>query len=167
MQSTHTGKKEFIQINGSIKELTTIEDHAGTVLHQVLRPLMLEFNPHDVVQVIVGATLLAIPVGLTEEVWTLGETLGWERIVLLMLVSSMFLSGFTYYISYQRHIFTHWQEFLKRVIGTYLLSLIVAGIFLFIIDKAPIGTDIVLTIKRMIIVAFPASLSAAVVDLIK
>lgn len=164
---SHNSKHEVISVGGKLKELITVKDEKGTVLHKVMKPLMLEFTAHDVVQVIVGATLLAIPVGLTEEVWKLGEYLSWGRIIVLMLLSLIFISGFTYYVSYKKHISTHWDEFLKRLLGTYVLSLFVAGLFLFLIDKAPLGPDIVITIKRMVIVAFPASLSAAVVDLIK
>jgi len=42
----------------------------------------------------------------------------------------------------------------------------VAGL-LTIIEVAPWSTDLALTIKRMIIVAFPASMSAVVADTIK
>jgi uncharacterized membrane protein len=164
---SHTSKRETISVSGKLKELITIHDAEGNVLHKVLRPLMLDFNAHDAVQVIVGATLLAIPVGLTEEVWQLGETLSNIRIGFLAFFSLLFIAGFTYYVSYRRHIKTHRPEFVQRLLGTYILSLIVAIIFLFIIDKAPITTDFVLTLKRAIIIAFPASLSAAVVDLIK
>ena len=164
---SNTIKKEVLHVDGGHKELTTIHDEKGNILHHILHPLRIDIHPHDVVQVIVGATLLAIPVGLTEEVWRLGETLSWGRIGMLCFFSLVFLFGFTYYISYQQHMYTHWPEFLKRVIGTYILSLLVVGTFLFMIDKAPITTDLVVTIKRIIIVAFPASLSAAVVDLIK
>lgn len=163
----HTGKREIVSVGGGLKELITITDEAGNVIHKSLRPLMLKFTLHDMAQVMVGATLIAIPVGLTEEVWRLGETLSWMRIGTLTCLSLMFMGSFMYYISYQQHLRTHWNEFLKRLIGTYLLTLLVAGVFLLVIDKAPIDVDLVLTIKRMIIVAFPASLSGAVVDLIK
>jgi len=50
----------------------------------------------------------------------------------------------------------------RQMVGSYG-----AGILLTIIDKCPLGMDNMLALKRVIIVAFPASMSAAVSDSIK
>ena len=58
-------------------------------------------------------------------------------------------------------------DFIKRVIGTYLISLLVVALILTLIDKCPWGIDNALAIKRIILVAFPAAMSGTLSDTIK
>jgi len=58
-------------------------------------------------------------------------------------------------------------EYYKRVAAIYLFSLLVVSLILTIIQKCPWGTDNLLALKRIFIVAFPASMSAAVSDALK
>jgi hypothetical protein len=51
-----------------------------------------------------------------------------------------------------------------RVVTTYLLSVIIVGLLLTIVDKCPWFTDFDVALKRTLIGAFPASLSATVTD---
>ncbi|MCK4429723.1 MAG: hypothetical protein KAW19_00325, partial [Candidatus Aminicenantes bacterium] len=62
-------KKEVVRIEGKLKEIVTIHDEKGKILHKIISPLMVEFHPKDVLQVIIGAAILAVPVGFTEETW--------------------------------------------------------------------------------------------------
>jgi uncharacterized membrane protein len=160
-------KREIIRIGKHLNEMITIRDSGGNLLHKMVKPLMIEFYPRDVVQVIVGATILAIPVAFTEEVWRLGADLPNRNILYLGLVSIIFICLFVYYNFYRSHLKTHWLEFLKRVASIYILAILVVGMILFIIGQAPLGADWLITLKRMIIIAFPASMSAAVADMIK
>jgi uncharacterized membrane protein len=50
---------------------------------------------------------------------------------------------------------------------TYVISLLVVAGFLTMIQKAPWEADLLLALKRTIIVAFPASMSATISDIIK
>ncbi len=160
-------KKEIIRIGAHLNELITIFDSAGNLLHKVVRPLMIEFYLRDVIQIIVGATILAIPISFTEEVWNFGTSLPNIKFIYLSAMSVLFICLFVYHNFYKEHIKTHYGEFIKRVISIYILSLLVSGIILFLIDQAPAGINWIITFKRMIIVAFPASMSAAVADMIK
>ena len=127
-----------------------------------------EFHPRDLLQVIVGASILAIPVGLTEETWRLGETLPFFNIIVFMLVSLLFISAFVYYNYYKIHgLKEHHTKFLKRVLLTYVFSFLVVALLLSLIQKTPWTTDWILALKRVVIVTFPASMSAAVADMIK
>jgi uncharacterized membrane protein len=163
----HKIERQLIHIGRSLRELVIIRDAKGTIMQRAMHPLMLEFHPHDILQVIVGSMLLAIPVGFTEEVWRLGETLSWTRVLLLSATSLLFISSFVYAHSYRKHWGNYKGEFFKRVLGTYVFSMLVAALFLLFIDKAPWDIDMAVAIKRTIIVAFPASMSAAVADMIK
>ena len=160
-------KREIIRIGAHLSELVTVLDSAGNTLHKVVRPLMIEFYLRDVIQVIVGATILAIPIAFTEEVWRLGAELPNRNIVYLFIMSVVFICLFVYHNFYREHLKTHWTEFIKRVISIYIISMLIVGIILFIINQAPLGLEWTITLKRMVIIAFPASMSAAVADMIK
>jgi uncharacterized membrane protein len=160
-------KKEVVRVNGRLRELVTVRDERGKIMHKVMSPLMVEFHPRDVIQVIVGASILAIPVAFTEETWRLGELLPMINVLGILLLSVLFISSFVYYNYYRNRIKNHKNEFFKRVFSTYVLSLIVVAVILTLIKQTPWTADFALSIKRVILVSFPASMSAAVADMIK
>jgi len=155
------------RIEGRLHMITPIVDGAGKVLQHVVTPLMVELRRRDIMQIIVGASVLAIPVGFTEETWNLGERLPLANVLALTIISILFIAAFVYFNFYRNHLRGYVLEYVKRVIAIYILALIVVGVLLAIIDKTPWGTDGALAVKRIIIVAFPASMSAAISDSIK
>jgi uncharacterized membrane protein len=155
------------RIGGYLHRVVPIKDATGKVLNYALKPLMIEFRPRDVMQVIVGASLLSIPVCFTEEVWVLGAELPLANVIGLSILSALFIGLFVYYNFYRFNLKGHVLEFVKRIAGTYILSLVVVALLLTIINKCPWGVDNLTAIKRILIVAFPASMSAAVSDSIK
>ena len=155
------------RIGGYLHKLVPIVDSTGKVISYVTAPLMVELRPRDVMQIIVGASILAVPVGFTEETWSLGERLLLGNVLVLTVVSILFIAVFVYFNFYRFELRDHVFEYIKRVVAIYVLSLIVVGILLTIIEKCPWGTDNILALKRIIIVAFPASMSAAVSDTVK
>lgn len=144
-----------------------MHDSKGNLIHKMISPLMVEFHAHDLVQVMVGASILAIPVGFTEEVWQMGNHLPFSRVFGIGLLSLFFISAFVYYNSYQNHIAKHWDEFIKRVLTTYVLSLLIVALILTLVQVTPWQADFAVALKRVILVAFPASMSAAVADMLK
>jgi len=74
---------------------------------------------------------------------------------------------FVYYNFYRYNLKDHKIDFLKRIIGTYFISMIVVTVLLTIIMKCPWGIDNILAIKRIIIVTFPAVMGATLSDTIK
>ena len=118
-------------------------------------------------QMMVGASILAIPVGFTEETWMLGTTLPFRNVLALAFVSLLFIAAFVYFNFYRFHLRGYKWEFIKRIVGIYGVALVVVAVLLTIIDKCPWGIDNLTAMKRVIIVAFPASMSAAVRDLLK
>lgn len=160
--------KEFIKINNRLHEITIIKDLSGNILQQVIKPTMIHFYGHDFFQVIVGATLLAIPVAYTEETWNLGGQLPVYNVICIAILSLIFISFFIYFHSYKNQLRKHYLEFLLRVFLTYILSAAVVTLLLLLINKAPFNTaEYITTIKRIIIISLPASMSAAVTDMIK
>ncbi|MEK7188941.1 MAG: DUF2391 family protein [Patescibacteria group bacterium] len=162
-------------VAGTIKDVATlpldvaraVADEMQDILRRATNPLRTEFLLKDVLQVIIGATILAVPVGLSQESWGLASELPASRIAILAAISIVFIGTFVYYNYYRGTFAEHWDEYIKRVLSTYIFSLLVVAGLLSIIEVAPWSMDWVLTLKRTIIVAFPASMSAVVADTIK
>ena len=167
MKDKLTTKRKFVRVDGRLRELVTVYDKTGKLVQKIMNPVMLEFYPRDIVQVLIGATLLAVPVAFTEETWRLGETLPNISFFGLFILSMTFISIFVYYNYYRNKFKEHWNEFVKRVMSTYIFSFLVVGLILFLIQKAPFQTDLLLALKRIVIVTFPASMSAAIADIVK
>ncbi len=155
------------RIGGYLQKIVTVKDSSGKVIHTIMSPFMVELKPRDIMQIVIGATVLAMPVGLTEETWILGKELSFYKVACLGVLSILFLALFIYFNFYRYNIKGHVFDYIKRVVVTYLLSVIVVGVLLSIIDKCPWGIDNTLAIKRIITAAFPASMAATLSDTLK
>lgn len=155
------------RIGGYLHWVIPVADKSGEVISYVLKPLMVEFKPRDIIQVMVGAALLAIPVSFTEEAWLMGQTLPIANIVAIAIVSIGLIALFVYFNFYKGTLQGHAGSFVKRSLGTYLISLVVVAVILTIIGKCPWVVDNLLAVKRIIIVAFPAAMSGTLSDTIK
>ena len=155
------------RIGGYLHKVITIADSTGKAVQTVVSPFMVELKPKDILQIIVGATILAIPVGLTEETWVLAQELKLKSVILLGAISLFFIALFVYFNFYRFNLKGYVTQYIKRVVATYGLSLLVVGLLLTIIEKCPWGVDNILAIKRIIITAFPASMAATLSDTIK
>jgi uncharacterized membrane protein len=160
-------KPTIQRIDGRLHLIRDVRDDAGNVEHRVVMPLGVEFGLRDLAEIVVGATVLAIPVGYTEEVWLLGESLSNLHAILIVLVSLMFTAAFTYTVFYRDHFKGFEDEFIKRLASSYLVTLTVAAVVLLLVDKLPLFADPGVAIRRSILVAFPATFSATVVDSLK
>ena len=167
MENNSSTKITIKRIGGYLHRVVELVDSTGEVIHIIVSPFMVELKLRDILQIIVGATILAIPVGLTEETWILGKELPLKNVILVGTISITFLAGFIYFNFYRFHIKEHFWEYIKRVIATYGLSLVVVGLFLTVIQKCPWGIDNLLAVKRIIITALPASMSATISDVLK
>lgn len=167
MEEQQKQQTKIKRIGGYLHRIIPIMDTAGKAIHYTITPLMVEFKPRDLMQVIVGASILAVPVALTEETWNLGESLPLKNVLLLSTISIVFIGAFVYFNFYRYMLKGHIVEYIKRVASIYLFSLLIVGLILTIIQKCPWGIDNILAFKRIFIVAFPSSMSAAVSDTIK
>ncbi|HOP65258.1 MAG TPA: DUF2391 family protein, partial [Spirochaetota bacterium] len=127
------------RIGGYLHKVVEIADSAGKGFNFVVQPLMTEFRPRDLMQVVVGASMLAVPVAFTEETWSLGEKLPLFNVILLSIISLCFISGFVYLNFYRFMLKDNIMNFLKRTLSIYIFSLIVVGTILTIIQKCPWG----------------------------
>lgn len=129
--------------------------------------LRVEFHFEDLLQVLIGAAVLAIPVGFTAEVWRLGVNLPGFNVFLIGIVSVLFISAFTYHHYYHKKIKTHWPDFTERVLFTYVISFLVVAVLLTLIQQTPWVSDFSLALKRTVIVTLPSTMSAAIADVLK
>ena len=124
----------------------------------------LYFNLEDVGQIAIGAFALAVPVSFSQEAWDLGQTLSWYNLFLIFILSISFLSLFAYQSIFQGTVSKRVAVYIFRVFAAYLITLAVIALLLFAIDKFPILSDPVVALKRLIIIAMPASMGAIIVD---
>ncbi len=118
----------------------------------------------DVAEIILGAVLMGFPVAVTEEVWTISEELPLGRVLYICLASIAILAWFVFHVFYHGTLKETVGQFIFRVLIAYGITLFTVGSILFAIDQLPLFDDPSVAIKRMIIVALPASFAATVID---
>lgn len=126
--------------------------------------MKLNFDLEDASQVAIGAFALAVPISFSEEAWSLSETLPAENILLMACLSVMFLAFFTYESVFQGDISYRIPVFLFRILIAYVVAGLVVALVLTALDKFPITSEPVIAVKRLIIIAMPASMGAIIVD---
>ena len=125
------------------------------------------FRLQDLSEIVVGSVLLAFPIAITEEVWNLGKELSLFSTLAIVASSLFFLTWFAFHTFYQSDLSSHRNDLILRVVSVYCVTLTVAALILGMFAQFPLLTEPAVAIKRMIIVALPASFCATVVDSIR
>lgn len=125
---------------------------------------MKKMNLEDISQVIIGASILSTPIAFTEEAWKLGETLPTFNIILLIVLSLLFIGMYIYHGIYEGYVRIRIKVFFIRILLIYILTLLVVTLILGALHRYPFIADPLLSLKRSIVIAFPASMGAVVVD---
>ena len=118
----------------------------------------------DVAEIIIGSLVLAFPVAATEEIWDISTELSVARAVVISLGSLVFISFFVQTTYRHDFSFSSQKELAARVLTVYGLTLLVSAAVLLALDKLPLLTETLVAVKRAVIVAFPASFAATVID---
>lgn len=63
------GRASLKRINGILHRVTPLFDEAGQLVQWAVAPVMVELRLRDLLQILVGSSLLAVPVAFTEETW--------------------------------------------------------------------------------------------------
>lgn len=124
----------------------------------------LKFNVEDAGQVVIGAFALAVPISFSEEAWRLGETLPISNLIMVFCLSIAFLGLFAYGSVFQQNIRHRVPVFIWRIAIAYILAAIVVALILLSLNKLPILTEPLIALKRLIVIAMPASMGAIIVD---
>jgi len=126
-----------------------------------------EFSRQDLAEIAVGACVMAFPAATTSEVWDLGRELSMVRVLLFALASLFFLALLIFVLHHRAEEMVNRKVFLQRVLSTYLVTLAISALLLFGLDQFDLLADPIVSLKRAILVAFPASFAATVVDSLK
>jgi uncharacterized membrane protein len=121
-------------------------------------------NSEDIMQVIVGASALSVPVAFSEESWNLGRTLPLQNIMLLVALSLLFINLYSFHSIFQRNIRHRAGAFLSRTLLDYGVTLLVVFVVLLALNRMPLLTEPLVAVKRALVLSFPASMGAVVVD---
>ena len=132
-----------------------------------MEPAKTRFGIKHVLQAIVGATLLAVPIGFTEETWRLGETLPLWNVIAILVISLFFIAIFVYRNFSKNIPHFYFVDLVKRIVVIYIISFLIVAMLLTVIQRAPWALDWVLAFKRTVIVTFPSALSAAIAGNLK
>jgi uncharacterized membrane protein len=122
------------------------------------------FNWEDASQVMIGAFTLGVPISFSEEAWRMGETLAAANLLMLSIMSLVFLSLYTHQVVFQGNVRRRIAAYLLRILLAYGLTLLVVGLILIALNKFPIGDEPIVALKRLLIIAMPASMGAIIVD---
>lgn len=126
--------------------------------------LKLYFNSEDASQIAIGAFAMAMPIAFTQEAWTMAETLPLANLILLCGLSLFFLTHYSYFSLFQSNIKHRVMSYIIRIVLAYVITLFVVCLVLLALDKFPIIQQPFIALKRLIIIAMPASLGAIIVD---
>lgn len=124
----------------------------------------LNFNLEDASQVMIGAFTLAVPISFSEEAWRMGETLPALNLTILMCMSLIFLAFYTYQSVFQGDIKSREFAYVARILIAYGMTALVVSLILFSLNKFPLAEEPLVALKRLIIIAMPASMGAIIVD---
>ena len=155
------------KIDGVLHKITTIKDRDGQILKQKIDKIKADLTIQDVMQILVGASILAIPSALTEEVWDMGKSVPWINILAMLFIEYLIIGMFIYFKSYSENIKTYRVAFVKRILVIMLFSGLIIGLFLALVGQLPLFDDTGVAVKRIIIGMLPASMSATVMDSLK
>ena len=93
------GEGEIHRLSGRLHRVHPILDAAGKVMHYAISPMRVELRRRDLMQIIVGSSVLAVPIGFTQEAWDLGSTLPLINILALALLS-IFIEAYCVHTSW-------------------------------------------------------------------
>ena len=122
------------------------------------------FTGRDVSEIALGACVMAFPAATTEEVWNLGAELSAIRVVSFALASLFFLCLLILLLHHGKIQGSDPKVFFQRVMSTYGITLLISAALLVGVDRIDLLSEPLVSLKRIILVAFPASFAATVVD---
>jgi len=125
-------------------------------------------RPHiywrDVAKLAIGACIIGFPISVTEEVWNLGSELSFVRVLPFTIASVALLAAVIFVIHRKDGEPLSLEALLVRVVVTYSVTFLICALFLLGIDRLDLFQNPMAALNRTIIVAFPASFAATLVD---
>lgn len=126
--------------------------------------MKLRIKTEDISQIAIGAFALAVPISFSEEAWKMGETLPLFNLLLVFALSVTFLGVYAYYSVFQGRVSKRYDIFILRIFIAYFVSAMVVALVLLALNKFPVIQEPIIALKRLVLIAMPASMGAIVVD---
>jgi len=95
-------------------------------------------NFEDIIQVVVGASALCVPVAFSEEAWNLGRTLPVANIIVLVALSLLFVNLYSLHNIFQGRITHRIFAFFARTFIDYSITLLVVVVVMSALNHLPI-----------------------------
>jgi uncharacterized membrane protein len=130
----------------------------------MVEPTDYKLRLRDVVEIVVGGCVLAFPVAATEEIWNISETLSLPRVLYLSSGSVLVIAAFTYQRYFSGRIRGNVGHLALRVLAVYFVTMAVSASILLALNHLTTAETVIIALKRVVIVSFPASFAATVVD---
>ncbi len=130
----------------------------------MVEPLGHRLKFRDVTEIVVGSCVLAFPVAVTEEVWRISEELSLSRALYLSSGSLIVIALFTYQRYFSGRLRGNVGHFVRRVLAAYFVTMACSASILLALNHLTTAETVSIAIRRVIIVSFPASFAATVVD---
>jgi uncharacterized membrane protein len=92
MTSSDKPKTSVQRIGGYLHKVIPIVDSTGKIISHAVSPLKVELRRRDIMQILVGASILSVPVAFTEETWVLGREMAFGNVILLGAISIVFIA---------------------------------------------------------------------------
>jgi uncharacterized membrane protein len=123
----------------------------------------------DVLQIIIGSLGGALAIAPTEEFHLISENISWIKLFILFFATLMFIGLIAYRMGVRtlvsKNMLTVWF-FPIRIILIYCISCLSCLFALWVYDLIMAGTPATFIVKKMIVLALPATTGGALIDLI-
>lgn len=140
-------------------------------LARVVGPTVVEFDIHDLIQIIIGASIIAVPIIFSQQSWNFVDVLPLLNTFIVLGLTVFFIAIFTYFHYHKENLRAnpryHIGKLIKRVVGTYVLSFIIVAIILSVIQVISLNAELISSFKRIVVITFPSAMGAAISDKIK
>lgn len=123
-----------------------------------------EMNIEDFAQMVIGSTILTVPIAFTQEAWMLSKTLPWVNVAGIIFISLGFICLYAYIGIFDGKVHNRLNAYLGRIIIDYSVACLTVAVLLLVLNKLPILEDWILSIRRVIVLTLPASMGAVVMD---
>jgi|GEM_PF-5340749 len=128
------------------------------------------FNVRDLIQTAVGSFAGALMFSLTQEVEVVGDSIGWLNVFLIFVVSLVAAFVIAYNLGVRRlknkkiKLALHFIP--VRISVHYLSALFFSALNLYILGINVASTPLVNAVKRIVVLALPATVFGSAVDLL-
>ncbi len=130
---------------------------------------MEKIDLQDILQILIGSLAGAFGFAFTEELHLISENISWSKLALFFIMTLLFVGLLAYGIGIRkvsRHNIRTLAFIPTRILLIYGASIVSCIIALWLYDLISLQTPIVLIVRKIVVLALPATAGGTLVDLI-